>query len=55
MSNKESFLTMVTMALTMVRRENKIQDQEKPPPSAGAIRDPGLIHGSGRYPGEENG
>ena len=46
-SNKESFLTMVTMVLTMVRREKKISDQEKPPANAGAIRDLGLIHGSG--------
>ena len=45
---------MVTMGLTMVKREKKISDQEKLPDNAGAIRDSGLVPGFGRSPGEEN-
>ena len=45
---------MESMVLNMVRREKKISDQENLPDNAVAIRDSGLVPGSGRSPGEEN-
>ena len=36
-------------------KQNKTKQKTNPPPSAGGIRDVGLVPGSGRSPGEGNG